>query len=961
MNVKDSTSFEGTILFKFRGENGECVTSYAVQIDEDREVSTVKNYDASNRSKLTEVGISEDDFLWLYSGKASSSDVAKLFYSGRLSISGYAFRKVSNFAQSFDFSSEKWRQFYAWKEDMENRQRSPSATEEMANVGSPSRDFWFYSCRAILARYRFSHLQRLQWEVSMASIFGEKYVVEKACESIRRRNRSLLVQNPTDELHALVSNVAGTHIPLQKERRRAMSWDSSMCGCRSYDVQRELHDFFHPRKDNAALAKKAWTVEKPKDLMDIFDAVDSNYVEAVKHSAKERFQLRQSRDRIDLAHAGLNQLDKLLVAMGREGHYNVKKKTKAKYISAPELLLREINVQAMEVMDILKAKALGRQPVDKIPTPDVNALLGGGPSMLVVDKRATPENTSAPNSTWGLGQDGVFVKVNRSNIQRRGSKRDFEIPKERIKQKLVSLQTHLANHKRSTTSVASLDDHLVFSDYLQPKCHEYYLFNTCVPQQQRALSDFARRQSIKDVRNLEDGAHVAVGGWVKSVRKHKSVNFVNINDGTCLAEMQITLPVDDGEDHAAKLGIDLSTVTVGSSVYAEGTLREVPGGKQKRVELHPESMRVTGTCDAQTYPLQKKYHSLEFLRENLHLRARTNTIGAVTRVRNALSMGLHQYFQENEFLQLHSPILTSNDCEGAGEQFRLTKTDGKDDFFGTPTYLTVSGQLHAEMFACSMGKVYTFGPTFRAENSNTTRHLAEFWMVEPEMAFAGLDECIASAQGAVQRSVRHAMDTCADDLAFFQKTYDKTLEERLAKTTESDFARLTYTEAIEVLQKAKKVKFQTPPVWGMDLQTEHERYLAEKYVGGPVFVTDYPASIKAFYMRLNDNEAEGRETVAGMDLLVPKIGELVGGSVREERVDILEAKMRRLGLLHDRTDSEVASDSGDLDWYLDLRRFGTVPHAGWGLGFERLVLYATGMENIRDVIPIPRFPGQCKH
>ncbi|RLN84994.1 hypothetical protein BBJ28_00003094 [Nothophytophthora sp. Chile5] len=431
---------------------------------------------------------------------------------------------------------------------------------------------------------------------------------------------------------------------------------------------------------------------------------------------------------------------------------------------------------------------------------------------------------------------------------------------------------------------------------------------TARPQQPQQLqcaafaTDLSQRSSIRAARQLESGARVAVGGWVKSVRKHKSVSFVNVNDGSCLAELQITLPAEDADGESGGLSAKLGDITVGSSVFAEGELHEVPGGKQKRLELHPSTLEVLGKCDTQKYPLQKKYQSLEFLRENLHLRARTNTFGAVTRVRNALS------------------------------------------------------------------KVYTFGPTFRAENSNTTRHLAEFWMVEPEMAFAGLEECISSAQGAVQRSVGHALDICAEDVAFFNKNYDKQIAERLERVVEQDFARLTYTEAIDVLQKAVadgkgSVRFDKKPEWGMDLQTEHERFLAEKYVGGPVFVTDYPADIKAFYMRKNAPDALERETVAGMDLLVPKIGELVGGSVREERFELLEKKMRNLGLLPegDVDDEAIASAGGDLDWYLDLRRFGSVPHAGWGLGFERLVLFATGMDNIRDVIPLPRFPGQCKH
>ncbi|RLN58718.1 hypothetical protein BBJ29_001574 [Phytophthora kernoviae] len=457
-------------------------------------------------------------------------------------------------------------------------------------------------------------------------------------------------------------------------------------------------------------------------------------------------------------------------------------------------------------------------------------------------------------------------------------------------------------------------------------CRSVWAASTQQSQRAASTTDISKRSTIREARQLDNGARVAIGGWVKSVRKHKSVSFVNVNDGSCLGELQITLPAEEIEGETGNLGAKLSDIAVGASVFAEGELREVPG-KHKRLELHPSSLDVLG------------------------------------------NQGLHSYFQENDFLHLHSPILTSNDCEGAGEMFRLAKIDGKDEeFFGTPTYLTVSGQLHGEMYACALSKVYTFGPTFRAENSNTTRHLAEFWMVEPEMAFAGLEECITSAQGAIQRSVGHAMDKCAEDIAFFNKNYDKEITERLQRVVGQEFARLTYTEAIDVLQKAVadgkgKVKFEKKPEWGIDLQTEHERFLAEKYVGGPVFVTDYPADIKAFYMRKNAPDEQERETVAGMDLLVPKIGELVGGSVREERFELLEGKMRRLGLLPEGEidDATIASAGGDLNWYLDLRRFGSVPHAGWGLGFERLVLFATGMDNIRDVIPLPRFPGQCKH
>ncbi|OQR89461.1 asparaginyl-tRNA synthetase [Achlya hypogyna] len=454
------------------------------------------------------------------------------------------------------------------------------------------------------------------------------------------------------------------------------------------------------------------------------------------------------------------------------------------------------------------------------------------------------------------------------------------------------------------------------------------------------------RTPVKELLASTPGHDASVCGWVKSVRRQKNVSFITLNDGSSFRSLQV---VCDG-------GENLADVTVGSSIRATGTVTAAP--KSGVVEIHASDVHVFGTSDASTYPLSKKYHSLEFVREHLHLRPRTNTFGALTRVRNALSQGLHTYFQSQDFVQVHTPILTSIDCEGAGEQFRVEResADPKaEPFFGLPAYLTVSGQLHAEMYASALTNVYTFGPTFRAENSNTTRHLAEFWMVEPEMAFAGLPECMATAQGAVQNALRHTIATCGDDIDFFHAQVAKahpgrSLREQLeAIVATPAFPHLTYTEAIDVLQKAP-VSFELAPEWGIDLKTEHERYLAEKYVGGPVFVTDYPAALKAFYMRLNDDTAPERATVAGMDLLVPTVGELVGGSVREERLDVLQLKMAAAGV-----------PAAGLDWYLDLRRYGTVPHAGWGMGFERLVLFATGLENIRDAIPVPRFPGACKH
>ncbi|KAF0699012.1 Aste57867_10395 [Aphanomyces stellatus] len=457
----------------------------------------------------------------------------------------------------------------------------------------------------------------------------------------------------------------------------------------------------------------------------------------------------------------------------------------------------------------------------------------------------------------------------------------------------------------------------------------------------------AAKKPVDDVSSTDDAT--TVYGWVKTIRRQKNFSFITINDGSSFKSLQV---VCDSSVNPEALG----DISVGSSISVTGQVTHAP--KSGQVEVQAESVNVLGTSDASMYPLSKKYHSLEFVREHLHLRPRTNTFGALTRVRNALSQGLHNYFQSNDFVQVHTPILTSIDAEGAGEQFRVVRdtespTTNGNQFFGLPAYLTVSGQLHAEMYASALSKVYTFGPTFRAENSNTSRHLSEFWMLEPEMAFAGLNECMTTAQDAVQQSIQLALEKCPDDLDFFHtqyaKTHGKDLMGQLNTVLSNEIPHITYTDAISILEDAP-VKFELKPTWGMDLKTEHERYLAEKHVGGPVFVTDYPAALKAFYMRQNDVENPDRVTVAGMDLLVPSVGELVGGSVREERLEVLLEKMRASGV-----------DSTGLDWYLDLRRYGTVPHAGWGMGFERLVLFVTGMDNIRDAIPVPRFPGACRH
>lgn len=448
------------------------------------------------------------------------------------------------------------------------------------------------------------------------------------------------------------------------------------------------------------------------------------------------------------------------------------------------------------------------------------------------------------------------------------------------------------------------------------------------------------------------GKTVQLRGWVRTRRDSKAgFSFIELNDGTCMGNVQVLAPreLPNYEDTVLAL-------TAGSSICVVGTINESPGSGQA-TEVQAHQITLIGTADAETYPLQKKRHSLEFLRTIAHLRARTNTFGAVARVRNRLSFSIHQFFQEEGFYYMNTPIITASDCEGAGEMFRVSTLDpanpprtpqgeidyGKD-FFSRSSFLTVSGQLEAETYACALGKVYTFGPTFRAENSNTSRHLSEFWMVEPEVAFYELPENMDLAERFLKRIFGDVLRDCSEDMLFFNKQIDKTLIETLQHVISSDFTRLPYTEAIEILRNANQ-KFEFPVEWGTDLQSEHERYLTEVHFKRPVILYDYPRSIKAFYMRLNDDE----KTVRAMDVLVPKIGEIIGGSEREYRLDVLEMRMK-----------ESALEPENYWWYTDLRRYGTVPHAGFGLGLERAVMYASGISNIRDVIPFPRFPGNCE-
>lgn len=440
---------------------------------------------------------------------------------------------------------------------------------------------------------------------------------------------------------------------------------------------------------------------------------------------------------------------------------------------------------------------------------------------------------------------------------------------------------------------------------------------------------------------------VTIKGWVRTKREQKGFSFIEVNDGSSMAGLQVVMNADlpDYESVVKRL-------STGASVEVSGVLVPSPG-KGQRIEVKAYSVIVYGEADTETYPLQKKRHSFEFLREIGHLRSRTNTLGAVFRVRNACSMAIHQFFQEQGFIWVHTPILTASDCEGAGEMFAVTSLDLKKvpltenqsvdyskDFFGKPTYLTVSGQLEAEIMATAFSNVYTFGPTFRAENSNTSRHLAEFWMVEPEMAFCDLEGDIDLAEAFLKYIFSYVLEKCPEDMQFFNDRIDNSVLTTAENIIQNEFERVTYTKAVELLLKSDRT-FEYPVEWGLDLQSEHERFLAEELFKKPVIVTDYPTQIKAFYMRLNDDE----KTVRAMDILAPKIGEIIGGSQREERLDVLERRIQAQGL-----------DVKDYWWYLDLRRYGTVPHAGFGLGFERLVQFMTGMGNIRDVIPFPRTP-----
>ena len=456
-----------------------------------------------------------------------------------------------------------------------------------------------------------------------------------------------------------------------------------------------------------------------------------------------------------------------------------------------------------------------------------------------------------------------------------------------------------------------------------------------------------KRSTVKELLASQDlDREVLVKGWVRSRRGNKYVQFIIVNDGSTIHTIQVVAAAENFPEESLK------DVGNGAAVAIRGTL-VASQGKGQAVEIQATEITVLGAADAEAYPLQKKATSLEHLRDIAHLRPRTNTFGAVLRIRHALAFAVHQYFNDHGFFYVHTPIITGSDAEGAGQMFRVTtlsadkppladdgSVDYTQDFFGKQTNLTVSGQLEGELAAMALGNIYTFGPTFRAENSNTARHLAEFWMIEPEVAFNELEDNMDLAEDFLQSLVKYALKHCADDLAFLNEQYDKELLTRLNFVVENAFQRLTYTEAVEILKSAKQ-KFEFPVDWGTDLQSEHERYLVEKHFKKPVILTNYPKEIKAFYMKLDD---DGR-TVRAMDVLFPGIGEIIGGSQREEDYTKLTTRM-----------AEMHIPTEDLDWYLDTRRFGTAPHAGFGLGFERLVLFVTGMSNIRDVIPFPRYP-----
>ncbi|MCM1199150.1 MAG: asparagine--tRNA ligase [Clostridium sp.] len=459
------------------------------------------------------------------------------------------------------------------------------------------------------------------------------------------------------------------------------------------------------------------------------------------------------------------------------------------------------------------------------------------------------------------------------------------------------------------------------------------------------------RTKVKALLKQEPGQEVLAKGWVRTKRGNKSVAFIALNDGSTINNIQIVADVEKFSDEILK------KITTGACIGVRGKLVQSMGSGQA-VEIQAVEIEIFGEADPNTYPLQKKGHSMEYLRSIAHLRPRTNTFGAVLRIRHAMAFAIHKYFNDKGFVYLHTPLITASDCEGAGEMFQVTTLDMDNlprteqgaidysqDFFGKQTSLTVSGQLEGELGAMALGEIYTFGPTFRAENSNTPRHLAEFWMIEPEMAFYEIEDNMELAEDFIKSLVRYALENCQDDLKFLNDMFDKELIARLESVVNTEFVRLPYTEGIRILESSGE-KFEYPISWGVDLQSEHERYLVEKHFGKPVIMTDYPKDIKAFYMKQN----EDGKTVRGMDVLFPKIGEIIGGSERESSLEKLEARINELGMSH-----------STLEWYLDTRRFGSAPHSGFGLGFERLLLFVTGMSNIRDVIPFPRTPKNAEY
>lgn len=467
------------------------------------------------------------------------------------------------------------------------------------------------------------------------------------------------------------------------------------------------------------------------------------------------------------------------------------------------------------------------------------------------------------------------------------------------------------------------------------------------------MKNLKRIEIVDLLKRTDYGQTVNVKGWVRTRRGNKNVSFIALNDGSTINNVQIVVDIEKfGEEF-------LKPITTGASLSVNGKLVESMG-KGQSVEIQADEIQIYGTADPEKYPLQKKGHTMEYLREIAHLRPRTNTFGAIFRIRHNMAIAIHTYFHEHGYFYFHTPLITGSDCEGAGQMFQVTtknlynlkkndegKIDYSDDFFGKSVSLTVSGQLEGELAATSLGKIYTFGPTFRAENSNTPRHLAEFWMIEPEIAFYEIDDNMTLAQDFIQYCVRWALEKCSDDIQFLCNMFDKELIERLNFVVNNDFKRLTYTEGVEILKEAVRNghKFEFPVDWGTDLQSEHERYLVEEHFKRPVILTDYPKEIKSFYMKQNDDG----KTVRAMDVLFPKIGEIIGGSQREEDYEKLARRAKEMGV-----------PDKDIWWYLDTRRFGTVPHSGFGLGFERLMLFVTGMQNIRDVIPFPRTPNNCE-